>query len=134
MKRYIEKLITLINYEREEEISTMINEIKKMTGHERESIGRAINGVKGKKLGKELGIEWYEDEWLIDENETFITGSTYMDNFDFHEFFNLIDVDDGIVIWGDYPFDLIEDIEDTDNEDIIKESRVNWIDILNRLE
>ena len=55
MKRYIEKLITLINYEREEEISTMINEIKKMTGHERESIGRAINGVKGKKLGKELG-------------------------------------------------------------------------------
>ena len=57
-----------------------------------------------------------------------------MDNFDFHEFFNLIDVDDGIVIWGDYPFDLIEDIEDIDNKDIIKESRVNWIDILNRLE
>lgn len=93
---------------------------------------RAIR--KHSKLGKELGIEWYEDEWLIDENETFITGSTYMDNFDFHEFFNIIDVDDDIVIWGDYPFDLIEDIEDINNEDSIKESKINWVDILNRLE
>ncbi|MBR0472509.1 MAG: IGHMBP2 family helicase [Methanosphaera sp.] len=55
MKKYIEKLIKLINYEREAEISLMINEIKKMTAYEREHVGRAVNGLKGKKLGKELG-------------------------------------------------------------------------------
>jgi len=56
MKRYIERLIELINYEREEEISQMINEIKHMTAHEREYIGRAINGMSGKKMGKELNL------------------------------------------------------------------------------
>lgn len=56
MKKYIEKLITLINYEREEEINVMINEIKKMSAYEREEKGRAINGMKGKKLKKELGL------------------------------------------------------------------------------
>lgn len=55
MKKYIEKLIKLINYEREEEIAVMINEIKKMTAYEREQHQRAVNGLKGKKLGKELG-------------------------------------------------------------------------------
>jgi len=55
MDKYIEKLIKLINFEREEEINVMINEIKKMSAYERESIGRTITGMKGKKLGKELG-------------------------------------------------------------------------------
>ena len=89
---------------------------------------------KHSKLGKELGIDWYEDEWLIDENETYITGSTYMDNFDFHEFFKLIDVNESVIIWGDYPFDLIEGIEETNTEEELEDSRINWIDILNRLE
>jgi len=55
MKKYIEKLIQLINFEREEEINVMLTEIKKMSAYEREQIGRAINGMRGKKLGKELG-------------------------------------------------------------------------------
>ena len=55
MKKYIAKLVELINYEREEEINLMINEIKKMSSIERERVGRAIDGMKGKKLGKELG-------------------------------------------------------------------------------
>ena len=56
MKKYIEKLVKLINYERDAEINLMINEIKKMSAYEREKIGRAVNGVKGKRLGKELGL------------------------------------------------------------------------------
>ena len=56
MKRYIERLITLINYEREEEVKVMVNEIKKMTSYEREQIGRAVNNMKGKRLPKELGM------------------------------------------------------------------------------
>lgn len=56
MKRYIEKLIKLINYEREAEIDAMMFEIKNMTSYEREQVGRAINSMKGKRLQKELGL------------------------------------------------------------------------------
>ena len=56
MKKYVEKLVKLINYERDEEISAMINEIKKMSASEREHVGRAVTGMKGKRLGKELGF------------------------------------------------------------------------------
>lgn len=55
MKKTIEKLIKLVNYEREAEINLMINEIKKLSPSKREKLGRAINKVKGKYLGKELG-------------------------------------------------------------------------------
>lgn len=56
MKKYIKKLISLINEERKAEMELMINEIKKLSPKKREQLGRAINKVKGKKLGKELGF------------------------------------------------------------------------------
>ena len=56
LKKYIKKLIKLINYEREAEIELMVSEIENMSGQKREELGRAINKVKGKYLGKELGL------------------------------------------------------------------------------
>ncbi len=56
MKKYIKNLIKLVNYERDAEINLMINEIKKLSAHKRETLGRTINKVKGKNLGKELGF------------------------------------------------------------------------------
>ena len=56
LKKYIKKLIKLVNYEREAEIELMISEIENMSGQKREKLGRAINKVKGKYLGKELGL------------------------------------------------------------------------------
>lgn len=56
MKKYIKKLISLINEERKAEMELMINEIKKLSPQKREKLGRAINKVKGKNLGKELGF------------------------------------------------------------------------------
>lgn len=56
LKKYIKKLIKLINFEREAEIELMVNEIEKMSGKKREELGRAINKVKGKYIGKELGL------------------------------------------------------------------------------
>ena len=47
----------LINYEREAEIDLMTHEISTMSGQKREELGRAINKVKGKRMGKELGLE-----------------------------------------------------------------------------
>ncbi len=57
MKKYIKNLIRLINYERDAEIDLMTHEISTMSGQKREELGRAINKVKGKRLGKELGLE-----------------------------------------------------------------------------
>lgn len=57
MKKYIKNLITLINYERDAEIDLMTHEISTMSGQKREELGRAVNKVKGKSLGKELGMQ-----------------------------------------------------------------------------
>ncbi len=57
MKKFIKNLITLINYERDAEIDLMTREISTMSGQKREELGRAVNKVKGKSLGKELGMQ-----------------------------------------------------------------------------
>ena len=57
MKKFIKKLIKLINYERDAEIDLMTREISTMSAKKREELGRAINKVKGKRMGKELGFE-----------------------------------------------------------------------------
>ena len=57
MKKYIKKLIRLINYERDAEIELMQTEIMNMSGKKREELGRAVNKVKGKYIGKELGLQ-----------------------------------------------------------------------------
>jgi predicted DNA helicase len=56
LKKYIKRLIKLVNFEREAEIELMVSEIERMSGEKREELGRAINKVKGKYLGKELGL------------------------------------------------------------------------------
>ena len=57
MKKYIKNLIKLVNYERDAEIDLMTHEISTMSGQKREELGRAINKVKGKRLGTELGMQ-----------------------------------------------------------------------------
>lgn len=57
LQKYIKNLIRLINYERDAEIDMMTKEISTMSGQKREELGRAVNKVKGKRLGKELGLE-----------------------------------------------------------------------------
>ena len=57
MKKYIKNLIRLVNFERDAEIDLMTHEISTMSGQKREELGRAINKVKGKYVGKELGLQ-----------------------------------------------------------------------------
>ena len=57
MKKYIKNLIRLVNYERDAEIDLMTHEISTMSGQKREELGRAINKLKGKYVGKELGMQ-----------------------------------------------------------------------------
>lgn len=57
MKKYIKNLIMLVNYERDAEIDLMTHEISTMSGQKREELGRAINKLRGKYAGKELGMQ-----------------------------------------------------------------------------
>ncbi|MBB6062546.1 putative DNA helicase [Thermosipho japonicus] len=83
MKKYIEKLIKLVQLERNEEIRKMEWEIKNLSGFEREKKGRAILNLKPKVIGEELGLYLIKfgrskiieteinvgDEVLINKNE-----------------------------------------------------------------
>ena len=60
---------------------------------------------KHDELGEMLGIPYSStDKWRIDENDLLITGYTDMDNFDFAEFFQAIEVDSNHIHWSDVPF------------------------------
>ena len=72
-------------------------------------------------LGEKLGFCWCEYAWDIDEDAEYITGYTYMDNFDMYEFLEKIDVDMNRVDWSEFDFDL-----DTYSKDKNK----TWRDLL----
>lgn len=67
------------------------------------------------ELGKKLGIDCSEESWAIEENNSYITGSSGMDNFDMEEFLEKIDVDMDKVDWSDWSFDLPD--EDDNKKD-----------------
>lgn len=58
------------------------------------------------KIGEELGLCCFEEEWSIKENNAYIVGSTWLDNFDMEEFFKKINVNLNVVDWSDWDFDL----------------------------
>lgn len=56
IKNYVRKLIRLVEMEREAEIEAMRAEMARLSAREREKVGRAINNLNGKILGRELGF------------------------------------------------------------------------------
>ena len=64
------------------------------------------------ELGEKLGIDCSEESWGIDENNHYITGYTWMDNFDMAEFLEKIDVDMDKVDWSEWSFNLPDEDED----------------------
>jgi len=57
LKKYVEKLKKLIEEERKAEIEAMLNEIRALSGAEREKKGRAILNLNGKVIGEEFGYK-----------------------------------------------------------------------------
>ncbi|WP_461866224.1 IGHMBP2 family helicase [Thermococcus sp.] len=56
LQRYINHLKELVELERKAEIEAMREEMKKLSGREREKVGRAILGLNGKVVGEEFGF------------------------------------------------------------------------------
>lgn len=63
------------------------------------------------ELGEKLGIDCSEEPWLINENNHYIIGSTWMDNFNMEEFLEKIDVDMDKVDWSEWDFGLPDEYE-----------------------
>ena len=84
------------------------------------------------ELGKLMGQDdiTYFDQWRIEENDTHITGSTWMDNFDMYDFLQDIGVNDKYVDWSEFDFNLDDYSEKDDNEDV---SEKTWRDLLNEI-
>ncbi|NJE42884.1 IGHMBP2 family helicase [Thermococcus sp. GR6] len=55
LEKFINHLKVLVEYERKAEIEAMRVEMKRLSGREREKVGRAILGLNGKIIGEELG-------------------------------------------------------------------------------
>ena len=55
LRRFINHLKDLVELERKAEIDAMRLEMKRLSGREREKLGRAILGLNGKVVGEELG-------------------------------------------------------------------------------
>ena len=54
--KYVERFLKLIELEREAEISAQLEEIKRLSGRERELVGRAVLDLKGVKAGERFGF------------------------------------------------------------------------------
>ncbi len=83
------------------------------------------------ELGRRLGLMYADEGYSITENDTFITGYTWMDNFDIRELFDICGIDRRAVTWGEYPVNIdIEDIPEPKNTDT-KGWKEHLADILN---
>lgn len=57
LRRYIQKLKRLVGIERQAEINAMREEMRRLSGLERERLGRAILNLNGKVIGQEFGYK-----------------------------------------------------------------------------
>ena len=60
-------------------------------------------------LAERMGLYCYDEPWNINENDLFITGYTWMDNFSMHEFFEKIGIRPADATWSEYPLSLPEE-------------------------
>jgi hypothetical protein len=91
--------------------------------------GDQIKAIRNhSELGEKLGIDCFEESWGIDESNGFITGYTWMDNFDMEEFLTKIDVNMRHVKWSEWSFDLPDKDDDEDTEDKLDWRRLLYED------
>jgi hypothetical protein len=84
-------------------------------------------------LGEKLNLEYFEHYWKIAEVDDYITGETFMDNFDMAEFLDIIGVRAKQITWGEYVLEFPKDNEDliADTEHLDRKKR--WETLLDML-
>ena len=72
--------------------------------------------INYKTISEELTLtSWEDGDWYIEENSDFITGHTWMDNFDIRLLLKELHVNMKNVQWGNYDFDLDSDEYNSNN-------------------
>lgn len=85
-----------------------------------------INAIRyHSALGRKLGLACWDEPWNIDENNSYIIGCVFMDNFDISELFDKIGINPDNVKWGEYSFDL-PDNDDHDDYGCDNEENGDW--------
>ena len=84
--------------------------------YKKDLTGKQIEQIRNHgEVGEQMGIQYAKsDEWSVQESDTIIGASTWMDNFDMHHFLREIGVDEGnteVVEWSDSPFLTGEDLK-----------------------
>ena len=100
--------------------------------------GRQVEQIKNHaKIGEELGIGYAKEwEWSIQESDHIIGGSTWMDNFDMHQFLREIGVNPDnqeVVEWSDSPFltgEELQGITDCMENDLVEVITNKLVDYL----
>lgn len=74
------------------------------------------------------------DDWRIRENNEFITGHTYMDNFMMEDLLEKIDIDMNYVYWDEWEFNLNDNNEKYKEKNPyyrkIEKEELDWRDLL----
>ena len=85
---------------------------------------------KHSALGKKLNLDYSGSNWNINEVDDFITGDTYMDNFDMEEFLSIIGVHPKQIIWDQYGPEFPETEEDLIEYAKFVEKQNSWEKLL----
>jgi len=81
------------------------------------------------ELATKMGMvdtKW-DTPWSIEENDQFITGYVFMDNFSMNDFLKRINVNENYVTWDEYEFDL-SSYEESKEE--FEDDEYDWEDLL----
>lgn len=81
-------------------------------------------------LAERMGLYCYDEPWNINENDLFITGYTWMDNFSMHEFFEKIGIRPADATWSEYPLSLPGEVSHNE-EPMQNNGEKTWQDCLN---
>lgn len=85
-----------------------------------------INAIRyHSALSEKLGLSYWKESWDIEENDSYIAGYVFMDNFDMSELFDKIGINPDNVKWGEYSFGLPDD-DDHDDYSYDDEENEGW--------
>ena len=80
------------------------------------------------ELAKLMGDKYADkyDEWSISENEEYVSGATWMDNFYMGGFLDDIGVNPRRVIWSEFPFNVDNYRDEINYENGFEEKEDEW--------
>ena len=84
-------------------------------------------------LGKMLDMDYCDWYWDISETDGFISGETYMDNFDMEEFLDIIGINAKQITWGRFEPEFPESDDDIQKYSEYLNKQNSWEKLLDEV-